>query len=98
MKETASKKEMDGAKKHPPSKRIPKRYVCIAKIEGNDHLLPAQCIKHRCSNLVKYVAFLDKQFPGWRWFNVFSNRGRDKGQQLTSFTRYNRPTSPRLDR
>jgi hypothetical protein len=48
-----------------------KKYTCIAKT-GDDKF-----VKYRLNDLLKFTCFLDKQWPGWRWYNVFDNRYED---------------------
>ncbi|AXH78163.1 MAG: phenazine biosynthesis protein [Bacteriophage sp.] len=67
------------------------RYLVICKV-GNNVDGSAKCVKHRCKDLLKLVQFYNTSFPDWRWFNVFSNDGPDKGQQLASFTKNRLPT------
>lgn len=68
----------------------PKAYIAIAKVadkaDGTAH-----CVKFRFNNLLKFTIFLDTKWSGWRWYNVFSNRGNDKGNQVANFTNKNRP-------
>lgn len=88
--------QMNGAKsKRKGSSRKPKRYVCICKV-GNNPDGSARCIKHRLDNLLSYVKFLDREHPTWRWFNVYANRGSNKGEQLGSFTVNRRPESKKI--
>ncbi len=42
-----------------------------------------------CNNLLKFVQFLDKTYPNWCWFNVYS--AKNKKKQLGNFTKNNRP-------
>jgi len=85
---------MNGAKSK-RKKSKPKRYVCICKV-GNNPDGTAKCIKHRLDDLMSYAAYLDREHPTWTWFNVYANRGANKGEQLTSFTRNSRPRSKRI--
>jgi hypothetical protein len=61
------------------------KYKVIAKV-SDDHF-----VKYRTENLLKFTAFLDKEYSGWRWFNVFF-----KGEQIGNFTKNNRPVTKRL--
>jgi hypothetical protein len=70
----------------------PKRYRAIVKV-GNNPDGTAYCVKYRFDDLLKFTAFLDAQWSSWRWFNLYANRGRDKGKQIANFTKYNRPPS-----
>lgn len=72
-------------------KPLSKRYIAIAKT-GNNPDGSARCVKYRFDNILKFRDFLDVKHPTWRWFNVYSNRGMNKGEQLASFTKYNLPT------
>jgi hypothetical protein len=73
----------------------PKRYTAIVKI-SNRLDGTAYCVKYRFDNLIKFTMFLDKKWIGWKWFNVYSNRGINKGVQLGSFTCKNKPTTKYL--
>lgn len=59
-----------------------KRYICIAKVNTN------KFVKYRLNNLLSFTSFLDKQYPKWRWFNVYE---KETKKQLASFTTKNRP-------
>lgn len=65
-----------------------KKYKVIAKI-GNNADGTAHCVKYNVNDLVKFADFLDKKFPDWRWFNVYSKQTK---LQLANFTKYRRPT------
>ena len=67
-----------------------KKYKVIAKIRNNPDG-SAYCVKYRVNDLKKFAAFLDSKWPEWKWFNVYSNSGINKGGQLTNFTKNNRP-------
>lgn len=64
-----------------------KKYKVIAKV-SNDKF-----VKYNVNNLQKFAAFLDREFGGFRWFNVYKYQKNGKGEQLGSFTSNNRPTS-----
>jgi hypothetical protein len=68
----------------------PKRYIAIVKISNRPDG-KAYCVKYRFDNLIKFSKFLDDKWTGWKWFNVYSNRGKNKGVQLGSFTSKNKP-------
>lgn len=72
-------------------KRI-KRYTAIVKI-SNKPDGSAHCVKYRFDDLLKFTSFLDTKWSGWKWFNVYSNKGGNKGVQLGNFTNKNRPVS-----
>lgn len=59
-----------------------KEYRCIVKV-GNDKFL-----RYHVNNLLKFTAFLDREWPEWRWFNVY---GKKEREQVASFTKNNRP-------
>ncbi len=69
-----------------------KRYIAIVKIkdlqDGSAH-----CLKYRFSNLLNFTVFLDKNWAEWKWYNVYSNSGINKGRQLANFTKHKRPKS-----
>lgn len=64
-------------------KKNNKKFVCIVKV-SNDKF-----VKYRLNNLIKFTEFLDKNWSGWRWFNVYDNKTKI---QLSNFTSNNRPT------
>jgi len=68
-------------------KNKPKKYTCIVKI-GNNPDRSAKCVKYRLNDLLKFTSFIDKNFPEWKWFNVYSKKTR---AQLMSFTKYKKP-------
>ena len=71
-------------------KKTSKRYIAIVKVADNPDG-SARCLKYRFNDLLKFTAFLDKDWCTWRWFNVYANRGIDKGQQIENFTKNRRP-------
>ena len=77
------------------SKNRPKRYIAIVKISNNPDG-SAYCVKYRFDDLLKFVIFLDKKWAEWKWLNIYSNKGTDKGLQLGSFTNKNRPVRKHL--
>lgn len=64
-----------------------KLYVIIAKVDND------KFVKYRCSDLVSLTLFLDKEYPGWRWFNVFDKKSKE---QIANFTTNNRPLKKRI--
>ena len=71
-------------------KRVSKKYVAIVKT-GNNAYGAAHCVKYRFNDLIKFTEFLDSNWQGWKWFNVYSNRGKNKRQQVANFTNKQRP-------
>ncbi len=67
-----------------------KKYKVIVKINNNSDGT-AYCVKYRVDDLLKFTQFLDKKWVEWKWFDVFSNLGVNKGKQLANFTKTNRP-------
>lgn len=64
------------------------RYTVIIKVNED------RFIKYRnVNNLVKLVAFLDNNFPEWKYFNVYDKKTR---QQVGNFTQNNKPTSAKI--
>jgi hypothetical protein len=63
-----------------------KKYKIIVKV-NNDKF-----VKYNVNNLLLFTQFLDKNFSGWRWFNVYN---MDK-EQIGSFTTKKRPTSSKI--
>lgn len=72
-----------------------KKYRVIAKV-GNRADGSAHCVKYRVNNLVLFAAFLDREFAGWRWFNVYAHLKGEPGPQVANFTNSNRPQRPFL--
>jgi len=66
--------------------------MVIVKIKNNPDCT-AHCVKYRVTDLIKFTLFIDKKWEGWKWFNVYSNTGVNKGEQLASFTKNKRPVS-----
>lgn len=62
-----------------------KKYKVIAKVDTN------KFVKYNVNNLLLFVDFLDKNFGGWRWFNVYEYSKDNVGKQLDSFTSQRRP-------
>jgi len=52
-----------------------------------------QFLKYHVRNLIKFTQFLDKDYPDWRWFNVFDKKTKN---QLGNFTKTNRPTAAKI--
>lgn len=69
-----------------------KKYTAIVKIQNNPDG-SAHCVKYRFDNLLSFTKFLDNNWTEWKWFNVYSNNGIDKGKQLANFTKFKRPKS-----
>ena len=59
-----------------------KKYICIAKVSDNHF------VKYRLNDLLKFVAFLDTRWQGWRWFNVYDKQSK---QQIANYTNRHRP-------
>lgn len=68
-------------------KNKPKLYTVIVKVSAE------KFVKYHCSDLLSLVSFLDKNYPGWRWFNVYSQKTKT---QLANFTNKDRPTSKKI--
>lgn len=62
-----------------------KKYKVIAKV-GNDKF-----VKYNVNNLVQFSLFLDRQFPDWRYFNVYNYTNNDSGNQIGNYTKNQRP-------
>lgn len=63
-----------------------KKYKVIAKVEND------KFVKYNVNNLLLFTEFLDVNFNGWRWFNVYEYTKESNGTQLANFTTANRPT------
>lgn len=60
-----------------------KKRIVIVKVG------PEKFVKYEYVNdLIAFTNFLDKDFSGWRYYNVFD---RKTGLQIGSFTNKNRP-------
>jgi hypothetical protein len=70
---------------HPSKMTSVKKYICIAKV-SNDKF-----VRYHVNNLVRFTHYLDNQHQTWRFFNVYSYEGINKGTQIASFTKHNRP-------
>lgn len=64
-----------------------KKYKVIVKVDNE------KFVKYNVNNLLLFTEFLDLNFNGWRWFNVFEYKKEGDGQQLASFSTKNRPLS-----
>lgn len=62
-----------------------KKYRVIAKVSSD------RFVKYNVNNLIKFTAFLDKEYSSWRWFNVYLYRKGEQGEQIANFTTLNRP-------
>jgi hypothetical protein len=76
----------------PKDKNRAKKYIAIVKIKNNIDGT-AHCVKYRFDDLIKFTNFLDREWPEWKWYNVYSNAGNNKRNQIGNFTKYNRPVS-----
>lgn len=74
------------------SKKISRKYIAIVKIDNNQDGT-ARCVKYRFDNVIKFTIFLDSKWKQWKWFNLYSNRHPNKGQQIANYTQKNRPTN-----
>lgn len=64
-----------------------KKYRVIIKADRD------KFVKYRCSDLLSLVRFLDRQWPLWRWFNVYD---KQTGDQIANYTKHKRPTSKQV--
>lgn len=62
-----------------------KKYKVIAKV-GNDKF-----VKYNVNNLLLFSRFLDKDFPDWRYFNVYAYTKDGSGNQIANYTKNRRP-------
>ncbi len=62
-----------------------KKYKVIAKVDNK------QFVRYYVNELIKFTAFLNTQFPKWRWFNVYNCSKEGNGKQLCSYTSQKRP-------
>lgn len=68
-----------------------KKYKVIAKI-NNDKF-----VKYNVNNLRLFTSFLNREFGGFRWFNVYKYQKDGRGEQLGNFTYKNPPTSAYIE-
>jgi len=64
-----------------------KNMICIVKVGGTP-LGGGSFKKWHVNNLVKFTSFLDKNYPEWRYFNVYDKKSK---RQIGNFTKSNRP-------
>lgn len=62
-----------------------KKYKVIAKVDNE------KFVRYNVNNLLKFTEFLDTNFQGWRWFNVYEYTKEGTGKQIANFTNKNRP-------
>lgn len=62
------------------------KYKAIVKVDAE------KFVKYRTDNLLSFTKYLDKAYPGWRYFNVF-NEAR---VQVASFTNRQRPVGKQV--
>jgi len=70
-----------------------KKYKIIAKASNDESIGNKGFIKQNVNDLLRYTQFLDKEFPDWKYFNVYEYTKEGNGRQVANFTKYNRPTS-----
>jgi len=58
-----------------------KKYVFIVKVSNS------QFVKYRANDIVKFVNFLDTNWNGWRWFNVYDNITKQQINSVSSLKR-----------
>ena len=75
-----------------PKDKTRKKYIAIVKIMNNPDA-SAYCVKYRFNDLLNFTKFLDKKWPDWKWYNLYTNTKRAYGVQLGNFTKYRRPTN-----
>ncbi len=73
---------MEGA-----TKKKKHKYVTISKVDAE------KFVKYRTSDLLQFFQFITTTYKDYRFTNVFSNSGINKGQQLGSFTKTTPPTA-----
>lgn len=58
------------------------KYVCVVKITKT------RFCRWHVINLINFTKFLDRDYPGWLYFNVYNQYDH---RQITSFTKNHRP-------
>ena len=71
-------------------KSYDKKYKVIAKV-GPAQVGASGFVRYNVNDLVKFADFLDQNFAGWRWFNVYRYTKDGTGEQLANFTNRYRP-------
>ncbi len=62
--------------------------IAIVKISAKDFH------KYHVRNLLKFTAWLDVKFPGWKWYNVYDKKTKN---QIGNFTNKQRPTAAKIE-
>lgn len=58
------------------------KFIVIVKTDNT------KFVKYHVNDLLKFTSFIDKNFPSWRFFNVYDKKTK---QQIANFTSKNRP-------
>lgn len=61
------------------------KYKAIVKV-SNDRF-----VKYHVDNLLSFTKFLDKNFPDWRFMNIFLD-----GKQIANYTNKQRPSTKKV--
>jgi ABC-type uncharacterized transport system permease subunit len=61
-----------------------KKYKVVAKVDND------KFVTYHVNNLIKFSQFLDLNFSGWRWFNVYD---KSTEKQVGSYTNKDRPSN-----
>lgn len=59
-----------------------KKMVCIVKVGGE------KFVKYHVNNLLKFTEYLDREYPDWRFINVFDSKSE---RQVANYTKNKRP-------
>lgn len=59
-----------------------KKYVTISKVDAD------KFVKYRCNDLKNFTEFIVKKYPLFRYSNIFSNTGANKGMLVYTFGKY----------
>ena len=66
-------------------------YNAVIKIKTDNE---DRFLKYRgINNLVKFTEFLDRNFPNWKYFNIYDHKSKS---YLKSFTINNKPKTPKI--
>jgi hypothetical protein len=68
------------------NKKPSHKFVTISKVGAE------KFVKYRTSNLKQFYDWITKEYEDYRFTNVYSNKGSDKGTQLLNFSKNNPPT------
>lgn len=63
-------------------KKDKRKYVIIAKVSNDVY------VKYRCNDIMNCVNFLKTKYNDFRFANIFSKNGADKGKLLFTYGKF----------